>query len=81
MLPQNGRVRLLFIHNNLESPCLLWRPEGPSRWLKTGRSGPEARLVLGKAESTLLTGASLSRETEAADGLGLGCLAPADEIP
>lgn len=46
-----------------------------------GRSGPEAGLVLGKAEGTLLTGASLRRKTEAADGLALGCLAPTDEIP
>lgn len=38
-------------------------------------------MVLGKAEGTLLTGASLSRKTEAADGLALGCLAPADKIP
>lgn len=38
-------------------------------------------LVLGKAEGTLLTGASLSRRTEAADGLALGCLAGADKIP
>lgn len=34
-----------------------------------GGGGPEAGLVLpAKAEGTLLTGASLSRETEAADG-------------
>lgn len=38
-------------------------------------------MVLGKAEGTLLTGASLRRKTEAADGLALGCLAPTDEIP
>lgn len=38
-------------------------------------------MVLGKAEGTLLTGASLSRKTEAADGLALGCLAPANKIP
>lgn len=38
-------------------------------------------MVLGKAEGTLLTGASLSKKTEAADGLALGCLAPANKIP
>lgn len=48
---------------------------------KDKEGGPEAGLVLGKAEGTLLTGASLSRKTEAADGLALGCLAQADKIP
>lgn len=48
---------------------------------KDEEGGPEARLVLGKAEGTLLTSASLSRKTEAADGLALGCLAQADKIP
>lgn len=38
-------------------------------------------MVLGKADGTLRTGASLSRKTEAADGLALGCLAPANKIP
>ena len=80
MLPQNGCVRFLLIHNNLESP-FSGDQKAPPDGSGQGRSGPEAGLVLGKAEGTLLTGASLSRETEAADGLALGCLAPADEIP
>lgn len=46
-----------------------------------GKDSPEGGLVLGKAEGTLLTGASLSRRTEAADGLVPGCLARADKIP
>ena len=48
---------------------------------KDKEGSPEAGLVVGKAEGTLLTGASFSRKTEAADGLALGCLAQADEIP
>lgn len=46
-----------------------------------GKDNPEGGLVLGKAEGTLLTGASLSRRTEAADGLAPGCLARTDKIP
>lgn len=46
-----------------------------------GKDSPEGGLVLGKAEGTLLTGASLGRRTEAADGLAPGCLARADKIP
>lgn len=48
---------------------------------KDKEGSPEAGLVLGKAVGTLLTGASLSRKTEAADGLALGCLAQADRMP
>lgn len=39
-----------------------------------------AALTHGKAKGTLLTGASLRRKPEAADGLAMGCLAQADKI-
>lgn len=76
-----GGLRLPLIHSNSGHPAFPRDQKAlPDGW-EQGKSHPEAGLVLGKAEGTLLTGASLSRKTEAADGLALGCLAQTGKSP
>lgn len=76
-----GAPRLLLTCSNPELPALPRDQKVLPDGYQQGKDSPEGGLVLGKAEGTLLTGASLSKKTEAADGLVPGCLAHADKIP